>query len=88
MTCWSTTTSSTARWSSNQGQELRDLAWAELTEVLELGGAFEAIDHLKSRLVGSMVGRTRRIESGQQIVVGVNAFTETTESPLDRPATS
>src|SRR5207344_2408498 len=30
--------------------ELRDLAWAELTEVLELGGAFEAIDHLKSRL--------------------------------------
>ena len=65
--------------------ELRDLAWAELTEVLELGGAFEAIDHLKSRLVGSMVERTRRIESGQQTVVGVNAFIETTESPLDSP---
>jgi ethylmalonyl-CoA mutase len=62
--------------------ELRDAAWAELCEVLELGGAFEAIDELKGRLVSSMVERTRRIESGQQEVVGVNVFTETAESPL------
>ena len=65
--------------------DLRDLAWAELTEVLELGGAFEAIDQLKGRLVSSMVERTRRIESGHQMVVGVNAFTETAESPLNAP---
>ena len=62
--------------------QLRDAAWAELTEVLDLGGAFEAIDELKNRLVGSMVDRTRRIESGQQQVVGVNVFTETASSPL------
>ena len=62
--------------------ELGDAAWAELDEVLDLGGAFEAIDELKGRLVRSMVERTRRIESGQQQVVGVNVFTETAESPL------
>jgi (2R)-ethylmalonyl-CoA mutase len=62
--------------------ELREAAWVELTDVLELGGAFEAIDQLKGRLVSSMVERTRRIESGQQQVVGVNVFTETAESPL------
>jgi len=65
--------------------ELRDAAWAELTDVLDLGGAFEAIDELKGRLVGSMVERTRRIESGQQPVVGVNVYTETAESPLATP---
>ncbi len=65
--------------------ELRDAAWAELSDVLALGGAFEAIDELKGRLVRSMVERTRRIESGQQQVVGVNVFTETAESPLATP---
>jgi ethylmalonyl-CoA mutase len=62
--------------------ELRDAAQAELDDVLALGGAFEAVETLKSRLVGSMAARTRRIESGEQIVVGVNDFTETAESPL------
>jgi (2R)-ethylmalonyl-CoA mutase len=65
--------------------ELRDAAWAELQDVLELGGAFEAIDELKGRLVSSMAERTRRIEAGDQVVVGVNAFAETAESPLDTP---
>ncbi|MEY2444137.1 MAG: ethylmalonyl-CoA mutase, partial [Ilumatobacteraceae bacterium] len=62
--------------------ELADAAWAELTEVLELGGAFDSIEELKGRLVRSMVERTRRIESGQQQVVGVNIFTDSAESPL------
>ena len=62
--------------------ELRDAAWAELQDVLALGGAFEAVDELKSRLVRSMAERTRRIESGDQVVVGVNRFTETETSPL------
>ena len=50
--------------------------------MLQLGGAFEAVETLKSRLVGSMATRTRRIESGDQLVVGVNAYTESTPSPL------
>ena len=59
-----------------------DASWAELQNVLDLGGAFEAIDELKARLVGSQAERVRRIETGEQIVVGVNCFTETAESPL------
>jgi (2R)-ethylmalonyl-CoA mutase len=62
--------------------ELRDAASAELDEVLSMGGAFESVDELKGRLVRSMAERTRRIESGEQVVVGVNRFTETAESPL------
>jgi ethylmalonyl-CoA mutase len=62
--------------------ELRDAAQAELDDVLSMGGAFEAVEALKSRLVSSMAERTRRIESGDQVVVGVNRFAETAESPL------
>ena len=64
---------------------LRDEAWVELQEILSLGGAFAAVDELKGRLVRSMAERTRRIEAGDQIVVGVNRFTETEPSPLDTP---
>ena len=63
--------------------ELGDAAWAELEDVLSLGGAFEAIEEIKGRLVRSLSDRTRRIESGEQVVVGVNAFTESTPSPLE-----
>ena len=63
--------------------ELAEAAWAELEDVLSLGGAFEAIEEIKGRLVRSLSERTRRIESGEQIVVGVNAFTEHTASPLE-----
>ena len=62
--------------------ELRAAAQAELDEVLAMGGAFAAIETLKSRLVSSMAERTRRISSGDQVVVGVNRFTETADSPL------
>ncbi|MET0579052.1 MAG: protein meaA [Ilumatobacteraceae bacterium] len=62
--------------------ELRDAAQAELDDVLAMGGAFEAVETLKSRLVSSMAARTRRIESGEQVVVGVNRFAETETSPL------
>ncbi|MGD9792554.1 MAG: methylmalonyl-CoA mutase family protein [Acidimicrobiia bacterium] len=57
-------------------------AQAELDDVLAMGGAFEAIDALKGRLVRSLSERSSRIESGDQIVVGVNRFTETEPSPL------
>ncbi len=47
-----------------------------------MGGAFAAIDELKRRLVRSQAERVRRIELGEQKVVGVNCFTETAPSPL------
>jgi ethylmalonyl-CoA mutase len=62
--------------------ELAEAATAELADVEALGGAFEAIDELKRRLVRSQAERVRRIESGEQHVVGVNCFTETAPSPL------
>ncbi|MGH9083221.1 MAG: protein meaA, partial [Acidimicrobiales bacterium] len=70
--------------------ELAEAAAAELDDVLSLGGAFGAIDELKARLVRSQAERVRRIETGEQKVVGVNCFTETAPSPLtaDRGAGS
>ncbi len=63
--------------------ELADAAWAELEDVLALGGAFEAIEELKGRLVASHAERLRRLESGDLTVVGVNRFTEAHPSPLE-----
>ena len=66
--------------------ELVDAASAELDDVLALGGAFEAIDELKGRLVRSHAERIRHIEDGELTVVGVNRFTETEPSPLTAAA--
>ncbi len=62
--------------------ELVETAQAELDDVQAMGGAFASIDELKQRLVRSQAERVRRIESGDQKVVGVNCFTETAPSPL------
>jgi (2R)-ethylmalonyl-CoA mutase len=62
--------------------ELAESASAELDDVLSMGGAFEAIDELKGRLVRSHAERLRRIEDGELVVVGVNRFTETAPSAL------
>src|ERR1700678_3622567 len=59
--------------------EMAEGRWTELTDVLSPGGAFEAVDELKQRLVGSQADRVRRIETGELKVVGVNCFTETAE---------
>lgn len=67
--------------------DLVESAQAELDEVLAMGGAFAAIEELKARLVASNTARVRRIELGEQVVVGVNKFTETAESPLSGGAT-
>jgi ethylmalonyl-CoA mutase len=57
-------------------------AQSELDDVLTLGGAFNSVEELKSRLVASQSARVERIESGEQIVVGVNRFAESAPSPL------
>ncbi len=62
--------------------ELLEAAKAELDEVLAMGGAFEAVEELKRRLVASQAERVRRIESGELKVVGVNCYTESEASPL------
>ena len=64
--------------------ELIREARAELDVVLEMGGALAAVEnaYMKRRLVESHTARSRAIESGEQTVVGVNAYTESEPSPL------
>jgi (2R)-ethylmalonyl-CoA mutase len=66
--------------------ELLEGARAEMAVVSELGGAVEAVPYMKAALVDSHRERLRRIESGEQVVVGQNRFTETEESPLTADA--
>jgi len=61
---------------------LKDEARAELVAIDEMGGAVEAIDYMKRRLVESNSERLRGIETGEQVVVGVNAYTQSEPSPL------
>src|SRR4051812_12806333 len=62
--------------------ELLDGARAEMAVVEEHGGAVEAVDYMKASLVESHRERIRRIEAGDQVVVGLNKYTETEPSPL------
>ena len=63
---------------------LEDAAQAELERVLDMGGAVEALEngYLKRCLVESNARRMREIESGRQVVVGVNRFREGEPSAL------
>ena len=67
---------------SRKVEELKEQAKAELATIESLGGAVASIDYMKRRLVESNTSRLAAIESGQQIVVGVNKWTETEPSPL------
>jgi len=63
---------------------LMDEAWAEVEEVLSRGGAMAAVEtgYIKSALVEANAARLRRIEAGEQIVVGVNRYPQGHPSPL------
>ncbi|KAB1153059.1 protein meaA [Micromonospora sp. DT46] len=65
-------------------EEIVTGARVELEKVLEMGGVVAAVEtgYLKSALVASLAERRRRMESGADVVVGVNRFTETEPSPL------
>jgi (2R)-ethylmalonyl-CoA mutase len=65
-------------------ERLAESAWAEVEEVLKRGGAVEAVEsgYIKQKLVESNAARLRAIESGEQVVVGVNKYIEGASSPL------
>ncbi len=65
-------------------EELKEQARAELKRIDDMGGVVKAVDSgfLKQQLVESNANRIAEIEAGEQIVVGVNKFTETAPSPL------
>jgi (2R)-ethylmalonyl-CoA mutase len=62
--------------------ELIEGARAEMAVVDEHGGAVAAVDYMKGALVDSHRERIRRIEAGEQVMVGLNRFEESERSPL------
>ena len=62
--------------------ELSQKALAELAKIDEMGGAVEAVPYMKEQLVESQRQRVAGIENGDHMVVGVNAYKETEDSPL------
>jgi (2R)-ethylmalonyl-CoA mutase len=63
-------------------EALKEGTRAELALIDGMGGAVQAIEYMKSRLVESNAERIARIEAGDTVVVGVNRFTTTEPSPL------
>ena len=59
-------------------------ATAEIDRVQEVGGAVAAVEsgYMKGQLVASHAARRGKVESGEDVVVGVNMFTTTEPSPL------
>jgi len=59
-------------------------ARAEVDRVQAMGGAVAAVEsgYMKSQLVSSLAERRRRIEAGEDVVVGVNRFRTSEPSPL------
>ena len=62
--------------------ELKEAAKAELARIEAMGGVVAAIDWMKRALVESNTERLRKVEFGEQVVVGVNRWAETEPSPL------
>ncbi|WP_395692626.1 protein meaA [Nocardioides sp.] len=62
--------------------ELVEGARAEIDRVQAMGGAIAAVEYMKQELVSSHAARRARIESGAEVVVGVNRFETTEPSPL------
>ena len=64
--------------------ELKAAAKEELARIDAMGGAVAAIEssYMKQQLVEANGRRLAGIESGAQVVVGVNAYTESESSPL------
>jgi ethylmalonyl-CoA mutase len=64
--------------------ELVSAAKREMDRVQAMGGAIAAVEsgYMKHELVASHAARRARIESGEDVVVGVNRFETTEPSPL------
>ena len=66
--------------------ELLEGAREEMDAVAQHGGAVQAVPYMKAALVDSHRERLRRIEAGEQVVVGQNRFGESEQSPLTADA--
>jgi ethylmalonyl-CoA mutase len=68
--------------------ELRAGAQAEIAAVARMGGMVPAVEsgYVKAQLVASHAARRARMESGEDVVVGVNRFQAAESSPLTADA--
>ncbi|MFC5286298.1 protein meaA [Actinokineospora guangxiensis] len=59
-------------------------AKAEIDRVQAMGGAVVAVEngYMKTQMVSSLADHRRRIEAGEEVIVGVNRFESTEPSPL------
>ena len=66
-------------------KEITDKAWALIQEVEELGGMAKAIETgiPKMRIEEAAARKQAKIDSGKEILVGVNAYKTTEESDID-----
>jgi (2R)-ethylmalonyl-CoA mutase len=64
--------------------ELVESARAEIDRVQAMGGAIAAVEsgYMKQELVSAHAARRGRIESGEEVIVGVNRYETTEPSPL------
>ena len=62
--------------------EICSEAMAEVHRIVEAGGVFAQIEELKTELVRAQAARTHQIETGEQVVVGLNRFAGSEQSPL------
>src|SRR6202022_5003010 len=67
-----------------KGERAKGGEKAEPPHIIALGGAVAAVEqgYMKRQLVESNTRRSEAIERGEQMVVGVNRFQETEDSPL------
>ncbi|MEQ1755983.1 MAG: protein meaA [Micropepsaceae bacterium] len=70
--------------------ELKREALSELAAIDGMGGAIKAVEigYIKERLVESNAARVSAIESGDQTVIGVNAYRETAQPGLSGGSSS
>jgi methylmalonyl-CoA mutase len=66
-------------------QEMADKAWAILEEVEAMGGMTRAVDSgwAKLKIEASAAEKQARIDSGQDVIVGVNKYRPKTQEPVD-----
>ncbi len=66
-------------------QELAEKAWALIEEVEQMGGMTKAIEAglPKMRIEEAAARKQARIDSGKDVIVGVNKFKPDSEKPLD-----
>ena len=66
-------------------QEMADKAWAIIEEVEAMGGMTKAVDSgwAKLKIEASAAEKQARIDSGQDVIVGVNKYRPKTQEPVD-----